>query len=68
VVAPAAAGFDDQVFAAQLAQVVGALPDCLVGVPGHRLDLGGEVFDGEPAGGGGQREHGVECCAGAGLV
>ena len=45
VVAAGAAGFDDELFAAQLAQVVGALADAVVlgGLSGHRPYFGGEL-------------------------
>jgi hypothetical protein len=62
------AGFVDEVFAAQFAQVVGALAGGVAGVPGHCVDFAGEVFDGETAGGWGEGEHRVEGGAGAGFV
>ena len=48
VVAPGPAGFGDQLFAAELAQVVGALAGGVVGAgpPGRGVDLGGEGGDG----------------------
>jgi hypothetical protein len=68
VVAACPAGFVDEVFAAQFAQVVGALAGGVAGVPGHCVDFAGEVFDGETAGGWGEGEHRVEGGAGAGFV
>ena len=56
VVAAGPAGFGDQLFAAEFAQVVGGLPDGVAGVAGHGVDLGGELGDGEAVGCGGQRE------------
>ncbi len=52
VVAAGRAGFDDEVFAAQFAQVVGGLPDGVVvlALAGERVDFGREVGDGEPVG------------------
>jgi len=52
VVAAGPAGFDDEAFAAQFAQVVGGLPDGVVvlGLAGERVDFGREVGDGEPVG------------------
>jgi len=70
LVAVAPAGFDDEVFGAQFAQVVGGLPDAVVllGLAGERSDLGGEVGDGEPVGGDGQCEDGGQRGPGEGLV
>ena len=67
VVAAGAAGFDDEVFAAELAEVVGGLAGGVVG-RADGVDLGGEVGDGEPVGCDGQREHGGQGRAGAGFV
>jgi hypothetical protein len=68
VVVACPAGFVDEVFAAEFAQVVGGLADGVAGVPGHGVDFAGEVFDGETAGGWGEGEHRVEGGAGAGFV
>ncbi|MGH3814476.1 MAG: hypothetical protein ACRDUV_18815 [Pseudonocardiaceae bacterium] len=64
------AGFGDQVLAAQLAQVVGALAAGVVGVglSGHGVDLGGELGDGEAAGCGGQGQRCRQCGSDPGLV
>jgi hypothetical protein len=68
VVAARPAGLVDQVFAAELAQVVGRLPDGVVGSSGDGVHFRGEFSDGEPTGRGGQREHGVHGLAGAWFV
>ena len=60
VVAAGATGSVDELFAAEFAQIVGRLPDgvLVVGGAGYRVDLRGELADGEPAWRRGQREHG----------
>jgi hypothetical protein len=50
VVAAGAAVAGGDFFAAQLADVVGGLAGGVAVLPGHRLHLGGELGDGEPAG------------------
>lgn len=57
-------------FAAQLAQVVGALAGGVAvrGLSGHRPDLGGELSDGEPLRGDRQRERRGEGGADPGYV
>jgi hypothetical protein len=50
VVAMGPSGFGDQLFAAEFAEIVGGLPDRVAGVAGHRVDLGGELGDGESIG------------------
>ena len=54
VVAPGSAELDGEALAAELAQVVGALADRVVGVVAELPDLGGELGDGEAMWGGGQ--------------
>jgi hypothetical protein len=62
------AGFGDEFFAAEFAQVVGGVPSGVVGVPGDGVHPGGQVFDGEAAGRGGQREHCAQGGADPGFV
>ena len=61
LVAAGPAGFDDELFAAKLAQVVGALADGVVRLrlPGQCSHLVREVSHGEPLGCDGQGEHGL---------
>jgi hypothetical protein len=70
VAAAGSAGFGDELLAAQLAEVVGALPNGVVafGLPGEGAHLGGELGDGEAGGRDRQREHGGEGGTDAGLV
>src|SRR5204862_2765727 len=53
VVAAAAAGFVDQLVAAQFPQVVRGLPGGVGGLSGQRMHLGGELGGGEAVGGDG---------------
>ena len=68
LVAAGASGFDDEVLAAKFAQVIGALADGVVVAAGDGVDLGYEVGDVEPVGGGGESDNGGEGGAGACLV
>ena len=54
VVAAGSGGFDGESLAAELAQVIGGLPDRVVGVPVQLPDLGGVLGDGEAVWRGGQ--------------
>lgn len=65
VVAAVAAGLVDDLFAAEFAEVVGALPDGvgLLGLPGHGVHLFGELGHGEPVGSGGQGQDSRQRCA-----
>src|SRR6266851_4453060 len=49
---------DDEGLAAELAQVISGLAGRVAALPGHRLDPGGELGDGEAARCGGQGERG----------
>jgi hypothetical protein len=70
VVAAGSAGFVDEMFASQSAQVVAGLADAVVAVieTGEGLHLGGEPGDGEPVRGRSQRQGGPHRVSDPGFV
>ena len=70
VVAAGSAGFVDELFAPQLAQVVAGLADGVAAVidTGEGVHLGGELGDGEPVRRRGQRQGGAQRVTHAGFV